>query len=98
VQPSASTLIEFDTLRNQEAVMTDTGTGRGGFAGDPAAALDVGGTSGCCGTAPRSALALPDPADGSPCCGSPAEAAAQGSCCGSTAKAGAVASGQGCCG
>jgi hypothetical protein len=78
--------------------MSDTET-RGGFTGDPSAALDLTGTSGCCGNPPRAALALPEPvAAGGPCCGTQAEAAAETSCCGSAAKADAVAAGQGCCG
>ena len=75
----------------------------GGFAGDPAAALTVAGTGGCCGNPPQAALALPDPgpataAAGSPCCGTTAEATEVGACCGGSAKAEAVASGAGCCG
>nr|WP_296069141.1 hypothetical protein [uncultured Actinoplanes sp.] len=75
-------------------------TPRGGFAGDPAEALAVTGTSGCCGNPARSTLALPDPAGSGPvtCCGTPAEAAADKSCCGTTAKAQAVAAGRDCCG
>jgi hypothetical protein len=80
--------------------MSDTDAHRGGFSGDPAAALTVSGTSGCCGNPPQTTLALPDPsaATAGPCCGTPAEAAAEGSCCGSAAKAGAVAAEQSCCG
>ena len=85
--------------------MSDTDTTNvGGFAGDPADALTVTGTSGCCGTAPQTTLALLEPAatgpaaTGGPCCGTPAEAAAESSCCGSAAKSTAVAAGQGCCG
>ncbi|MEV6929169.1 hypothetical protein AB0M46_32415 [Dactylosporangium sp. NPDC051485] len=71
----------------------------GGFAGDPAAALLVAGTSGCCGNPPTATLDLPEPAAASaPCCGTTAEAAAEASCCGSAAKADASAAGQGCCG
>jgi len=80
--------------------MSDTQT-QGGFTGDPAAALTVTGSGGCCGNAPQTtALALPDPADpaASPCCGTPAEAQAAGGCCGTQAKEQAVASGTGCCG
>jgi hypothetical protein len=82
--------------------MTDTQT-RGGFAGDPAAALTVAGTGGCCGNPPQATLTLPDPAEataaaGSPCCGTTAEATGAGACCGASAKAEAVASGAGCCG
>ena len=85
--------------------MSDPQT-QGGFVGDPAAALNVSGTSGCCGNPPRATLALPDPsrpaaaddAAGSPCCGTDAEAAQAGACCGTSAKAEAVASGAGCCG
>lgn len=76
--------------------MSDTPT-RGGFAGDPAAALTVTGSSGCCGNAPRTTDDLAAPAD-TPCCGSPAEARASGSCCGATARAEAVTAGAGCCG
>jgi hypothetical protein len=79
--------------------MSDTKT-RGGFAGDPAAALTVAGTSGCCGNPPQATLALPESAEASagPCCGTPAEANAEGACCATAAKADAVASGAGCCG
>jgi hypothetical protein len=82
--------------------MTDIQT-QGGFAGDPAAALDVAGTSGCCGNPPTATLTLPDPgqsvaAGASPCCGTAADAAVAGACCGASAKAEAVASGAGCCG
>ena len=82
--------------------MTDTHTtpARGGFAGDPAAALSVGGTSGCCGNPAQATMTLPEPAHAaaSPCCGTATEAQEAGSCCGTTAKADAVASGAGCCG
>ncbi|GAA2641951.1 hypothetical protein GCM10010399_89780 [Dactylosporangium fulvum] len=56
----------------------------GGFAGDPAAALTVAGTSGCCGNPPAATLTLPEPAaTGSPCCGTTTEAATSGAgCCG----------------
>ena len=79
--------------------MSDTET-RGGFTGDPSAALTVTGTSGCCGSPAQATLALPEPAAaaGGPCCGTQAEAAAEGSCCGGAAKSDAVAAGQGCCG
>jgi hypothetical protein len=77
-----------------------SGTTRtGGFAGDPAAALSVAGTGGCCGNAPQATLVLPDPdATAGPCCGTTAEAQAAGSCCGTAARADAVATGAGCCG
>jgi len=78
--------------------MSDTQP-RGGFTGDPTAALSAAGTGGCCGNPPRATLTLPETAEvAGPCCGTATEAAAEGSCCGSTAKASAVASGQGCCG
>jgi hypothetical protein len=82
--------------------MTDTQT-QGGFIGDPAAALTVAGTGGCCGNPPQATLTLPDPDQASaaaeaPCCGTAAEATESGSCCGTSAKAEAVASGTGCCG
>ena len=77
--------------------MSDTQT-RGGFTGDPNAALSVAGSGGCCGNPPQTAsITLPETA-GSPCCGTPAQAQESGSCCGATAKADAVASGAGCCG
>ncbi|MGI5175331.1 hypothetical protein ACQEVZ_03250 [Dactylosporangium sp. CA-152071] len=75
---------------------------QGGFAGDPAAALTVAGTSGCCGNPPRATLTLPEAAEpaaaSGPCCGTTAEAETEGACCGTAAKTGAVASGTGCCG
>ncbi|GIM91979.1 hypothetical protein [Paractinoplanes toevensis] len=69
----------------------------GGFAGDPADALAVAGTGGCCGNPPSSTLQLPQAAS-SPCCGTSTDAAAASSCCGNAAKSEAVTSGQGCCG
>jgi hypothetical protein len=51
-------------------------------------------TSGCCSQSHPE----PPPTAGRPCCGTRAEAAADGSCCGSQAKAEAVTAGQGCCG
>ncbi|GAA1533035.1 hypothetical protein GCM10009827_058790 [Dactylosporangium maewongense] len=77
--------------------MTSTQT-QGGFAGDPAAALNVAGTSGCCGNPPQATLTLLEPASSGPCCGTTAEATEAGACCGTSAKAEAVASGAGCCG
>ena len=77
--------------------MSDTEAVRGGFAGDPAQALSVAGTGGCCGNPPQTTLQLPEPVGTSTCCGTVAEAAADGSCCGSAAKTDAVATGQGCC-
>ena len=72
---------------------------QGGFAGDPATALTVAGTGGCCGSPPRATLDLPEPAAaGGPCCGTSAEATAEDACCGTAAKTEAVASGAGCCG
>ena len=72
---------------------------QGGFAGDPAAALSVAGAGGCCGNPPQPTLALPDTDVGSgPCCGTAAQAQADGSCCGATARSDAVAAGAGCCG
>jgi hypothetical protein len=70
----------------------------GGFAGDPAAALHVAGTTGCCGNPASPTLNLPEPAtSGAPCCGTVAEATATGACCGNTAKAEAIAVGTSCC-
>lgn len=91
--------------------MTDTQT-RGGFAGDPAAALTVTGTGGCCGNPPSEAGNPPSqagnqlsetaaaalPGAGGPCCGTSAEATAADACCGTSAKAEAVSAGAGCCG
>jgi hypothetical protein len=74
---------------------------QGGFAGEPATALKVTGTGGCCGNPAQATdvLAAERPAaDSSPCCGTQAEAAASSSCCGAGAKAEAVAAGSGCCG
>lgn len=80
--------------------MSDTQT-QGGFTGDPAAALTVSGTGGCCGNPPQATQTLPEPAEStataSPCCGTTAEATAEGACCGTAAKTDAVASGAGCC-
>ena len=77
--------------------MSDTEI-RGGFAGDPAAALNPAAGSGCCGSPATSAVVRAEPGAAAPCCGTQAEAIADNSCCGSTAKAEAVAAGQGCCG
>jgi hypothetical protein len=78
--------------------MSETRT-QGGFAGDPAAALSVSGTSGCCGNPPQANLSLPEPSGSTTtCCGTVAEAQAENSCCGSAAKAEATATGTGCCG
>ncbi|MEV4139087.1 hypothetical protein AB0J72_43850 [Dactylosporangium sp. NPDC049742] len=72
---------------------------QGGFAGDPAAALTVVGTGGCCGNPPQATPDLPEPGAASgPCCGTAAEAEADGACCGTGAKTESVASGAGCCG
>jgi len=73
-------------------------TSQGGFSGDPAAALTVSGTGGCCGNPPQAAVTRPEPVAAGPCCGTAQEATAENSCCGSAAKVDAVASGQGCCG
>lgn len=56
----------------------------------------AGGAQGCCAAAPA---AVKEPvAAQSPCCGTSAQAEAEGSCCGSAAKSEAVAAGAGCCG
>jgi hypothetical protein len=52
---------------------------------------------GCCG-APAAVAVVNEPVVSTPCCGSSAEAEAEGSCCGAAAKGAAVASGAGCCG
>jgi hypothetical protein len=73
----------------------------GGFTGDPAAALTVTGSSGCCGNAPQATDFLAtnaSAAQASPCCGTGADAQASGSCCGAAAKTEAVAAGASCCG
>jgi len=72
-------------------------TTAGGFVGDPADALNVAGTSGCCGNPPRAEISLPESPE-RPCCGTTAEAQQAGACCGTAAKAEAVATGAGCCG
>lgn len=70
----------------------------GGFAGDPAEALNPpAAAGGCCG-GPAATFGTTEPVQVSTCCGTAAEAKAEGSCCGSAAKADAVASGAGCCG
>jgi hypothetical protein len=100
VQLSVSISIGFDGCRTsclKETIMDDTERPPGGFTGDPATALSVAGTGGCCGNAPQSTPAIPDPEAG-PCCGTASDAAVDGSCCGSVAKADAVAAGRGCCG
>jgi hypothetical protein len=77
--------------------MTDTPI-HGGFAGDPAEALTVAGTGGCCGNPPQATLTRPEPATGTgPCCGTAAEAKADNACCGTAAKSDAAAAGAGCC-
>jgi hypothetical protein len=74
--------------------MAETKIEVGGFSGDPMDALNPpAATGGCCGGAPSDAAGQT-----STCCGTAAEATAEGSCCGSAAKADAVASGAGCCG
>lgn len=72
----------------------------GGFAGDPAAALTVAGSAGCCGNPAQATMTLPDPANptGGTCCGTPAAAVATNSGGAPEAKAEAVATGTGCCG
>ena len=80
--------------------MSDQQT-KGGFTGDPAAALTVTGSSGCCGNAPQTTdflAADASAAPSSPCCGTNADAQASGSCCGTAAKVEAVAAGESCCG
>jgi hypothetical protein len=69
-----------------------------GFAGDPAAALSVAGTAGCCGNPAQATPARPDPDTAGPCCGTAAEARAANACCGTAARSDAVAAGTGCCG
>jgi hypothetical protein len=78
--------------------MSDTQI-QGGVAGDPAEALTVAGTGGCCGNPQQAGLTLPDPAAvAGPCCATAAEAQADNACCGAAAKSDAVAAGTGCCG
>jgi hypothetical protein len=65
----------------------------GGFAGDPAEALNPpAAAGGCCG-GPAPTAGATELVQVSTCCGT-----AEDSCCGSAAKADAVASGAGCCG
>ena len=74
--------------------MAETKIEVGGFSGDPMDALNPpAADGGCCGGAPGKA-----DEQASTCCGTAAEAAAEGSCCGWAAKAEAVGSGAGCCG
>ncbi|MFI7577852.1 hypothetical protein [Micromonospora sp. NPDC049497] len=76
-----------------------TNTNRtGGFLGDPAEALNPPASAGgCCGS-PATTTDTAEQTQVSTCCGTAAEARAEGSCCGSAAKEQAVASGAGCCG
>jgi arsenite methyltransferase len=62
-----------------------------------AAVLPVTSAGSCCGSTPQATAAEPVPAAVSPCCGTSAEASAEGSCCASSAKTEAVASGATCC-
>ncbi|MEV6523226.1 hypothetical protein AB0M43_14845 [Longispora sp. NPDC051575] len=75
----------------------------GGFAGDPAEALNPPAASGgCCGTATAATGTASPAADaGAPagtCCGTATAAQEAGTCCAPEAKAEAVAAGAGCCG
>jgi hypothetical protein len=71
----------------------------GGFAVDPAEAFAPTAGGGCCGAPAANTHVLQQAeAAPSPCCGTGAQASAEGSCCGASAKAEAVASGAGCCG
>jgi hypothetical protein len=81
--------------------MSEIQTPGGGFAGEPAAALSVAGSAGCCGNPPQAAAtSLPegDAVGSAPCCGTAAQARESAGCCGTAAKAEAVAGGSGCCG
>lgn len=53
-------------------------------------------SGGCCSAA--TTVAVVEPVAVSPCCGTAAQAEAEGSCCGTSAKAEAVAASAGCCG
>lgn len=68
----------------------------GGYSVDPAEAFAPVAGGGCCG-APAANTQVPGQAEAAPCCGTSAQASAEGSCCGASAKAEAVASGAGCC-
>jgi hypothetical protein len=73
-------------------------TKAGGFAGDPAEALNPpAAAGGCCG-GPAASAGTTELVQVSTCCGTAAEAKADDSCCGTAAKADAVASAAGCCG
>lgn len=74
--------------------MSESSQVNGGSPERATAETEVSG--GCCGA--PAAVAVVEPVAASPCCGTSAQAAAEGSCCGVTAKAEAVASGAGCCG
>ncbi|SCL71207.1 hypothetical protein GA0070606_5649 [Micromonospora citrea] len=77
-------------------------TAPGGFAGDPAAALQVTGSGACCGSPAQPVGGiLPSTGDTGPadsCRGTARAARTSDSCCGTGARADAVASGRGCCG
>jgi hypothetical protein len=78
--------------------MSDTKT-HGGFAGDPADALTVSGTSSCCGNPAQATLTLPDPdaahAHAADSAAASAMEPAIAPCCGTSAEAAATGS---CCG
>ncbi|NUT36631.1 MAG: hypothetical protein HOV79_26555 [Hamadaea sp.] len=78
--------------------MTTDTTQTGGFLGDPAQALTPPASAGGCCGGPATTVATVEVAQVSTCCGTVAEAKAEGSCCGTAAKEQAVASGAGCCG
>lgn len=78
--------------------MSDTET-RSVTTGHALPAPTMTGAGGCCGSPSHATPGVPEPASAAdPCCGTQAEATAEGSCCGTAAKTEAVATGQGCCG
>jgi hypothetical protein len=86
-----------DNLKTEDTMTTESTTKPvGGFAGDPAEAFQPPVASGCCGGPAPATTSPSQPA--TTCCGTVAQAQAEGSCCGSAAKQDAVAAGTGCCG
>lgn len=99
-------------MSEQTTQTTQAGT-VGGLQGDLAEAFNPAAGPGCCGSPAANTGtgaarkdqgrdagkdAGKDEAKAGPCCGTAAEAKAEGACCGTTAKTEAVAAGQSCCG
>lgn len=73
-------------------------TTTGGFSGDPAEAFNPAAGTGCCGSPAANTGTEKPTGVSAPCCGTTADAKAEGSCCGAEAKTEAVATGACGCG